>query len=78
MLSIMISKQLHGTQTNKQTKKNRKKTLLVLMAITFFLQEDGEIECTQQISTDLNTISHRGSEQQASISNKLEKKQQTN
>lgn len=44
------------------------------MAITFIKQEDGEIECTQQISTDLNTISHRSSEQQTSISNQGKKK----
>lgn len=75
MLSIITSKQLHGTQ-KKRTKE--KPTLLVLMAITFIKQEDGEIECTQQIYTDLNTISHRSSEQQTSISNQgTKKKQQT-
>lgn len=43
------------------------------MAITIFLQEDGAIEWTQQISTDLNTISHRSSEQQTSMFNKRKK-----
>lgn len=75
MLSIITSEQLHGTQ-KKRTKE--KPTLLVLMAFTFIQQEDGEIECTQQIYTDLNTISHRSSEQQTSISNQgTKKKQQT-
>lgn len=56
MLSTVISKQLHATP------KKAKNLLLVLMAITRIKQEDGEIECTQQIPTDVSTISHRSSE----------------